>query len=232
MNNLTMLGTFIAGIVTFLSPCIVPLMPIYISYLTGNSLDDVDENPKEMRKTILIHSIAFLFGLMIVFSLLGLTATAIGRFLYLNARVFRQISGMVIITFGLYHTGLIKINFLNKERKMRFKVRKPKLINSTLMGMAFSFGWTPCIGPVIGAILLLAANSETLWSGVWLLVVYSIGFSIPFIITALFLNEILKRFDKASKYVNIIKVITGLIIIIVGGLIMFNYLDRIVSLFY
>jgi cytochrome c-type biogenesis protein len=227
-----MLGTFIAGIVTFLSPCIVPLMPIYISYLTGNSLDDVDENPKEMRKTILIHSIAFLFGLMIVFSLLGLTATAIGRFLYLNAGVFRQISGMVIIVFGLYHTGLIKINFLNKERKMRFKVRKPKLINSTLMGMAFSFGWTPCIGPVIGAILLLAANSETLWSGVWLLIIYSIGFSIPFIITALFLNEILKRFDKASKHVKVIKMITGLIIIIVGGLIMFNYLDRIASLFY
>lgn len=231
MDNLTIVGVFIAGIVTFLSPCIVPLMPIYISYLTGSSLDEVDENPKAMRKTILIHSIAFLFGLMIVFSLLGLTATALGRFLYLNAKVFRQVSGLIIIIFGLYHTGLIKINFLNKERKMRFKVRKPKLINSTLMGMAFSFGWTPCIGPVIGSILLLAASAETLWSGVWLLIIYSIGFSIPFIITALFLTEILKRFDKASKHVKTVKIITGIIIIIVGLLIMFNYLDRITYLF-
>jgi len=232
MNNLTLYGTFIAGVVTFLSPCIVPLMPIYISYLTGNSLDDVDEHPEEMRKTILIHSIAFLFGLMVVFSLLGLTATAIGRFLYINAKLFRQLSGGIIIIFGLYHAGILKINFLNRERKVRFKARKPKLINSVLMGMAFSFGWTPCIGPVIGAILLLAANAETLWSGVWLLMVYSIGFSIPFIITALFLNEILKRFDKASKHVKVIKMITGLIIIVVGILIMFNYLDRITSLFY
>lgn len=232
MSNLTLIGTFIAGVVTFFSPCIVPLMPIYLSYLTGNSFDEADTDPRELRKIILVQSSGFLIGLMVVFSLLGLTATALGRFLYINAGIFRQISGVIIVILGLYHGGFIKINFLNRERKVRLKARQPKFANSVLMGMAFSFGWTPCIGPVIGSILVLAANSATIWSGVWLLVVYAIGFSVPFLITALFLNEILKRFDMASKYAKVVKIITGVIIIMVGVLIFFNYLDRITTLFY
>lgn len=232
MYDLTIYGTFIAGVISFFSPCIVPLMPIYISYLTGNAIDEETAQPKEMRRQILVHSIAFLFGLMVVFSLLGLTATALGRFLYTHARLFRQVSGMVIVLFGLYHAGILKINFLNREHKVRFKAGKPRIMNSLFMGMAFSFGWTPCIGPVLGAVLMLAANAQTLWNGVWLLIVYAIGFSIPFLVTALFLNEILKRFEKAAKHAKLIKMITGLIIVSVGIMITFNYLDRIIALFY
>jgi len=227
-TELSLAAVFLAGTASFLSPCVVPLMPVYLSYLTGSSLEDLEQDTRKLRKVILLQSAGFLLGLLIVFSLLGLTATALGRFLVLNSRVFKEISGLVLILFGLFHGGFLRIPWLNRERKFRITSRKPKFINSVLIGMVFSFGWTPCIGTVLGAILVVAANSVTFGEGIGLLVVYSLGFSIPFLITALFLSEILKKFENNSGFFVIIKKVTGILIILTGVLILTNWLDRLV----
>ncbi len=201
-------------------------MPVYLSYLTGSSLEDLEQDSKKLRKTVLIQSAGFLLGLLIVFSLLGLTATAIGQFLALNSLLFKRISGGVLIVFGLFHGGFIKIPWMNRERKFRIRAGKPRFVNSVLIGMVFSFGWTPCIGTVLGSILIVAANTLTLTDGIRLLLIYSLGFSIPFLITALFLSEILKKLEKNIGFFDIIKKATGILIVAAGVLILTNWLDR------
>lgn len=227
-NELSLIAVFLAGAASFLSPCVVPLMPVYLSYLTGSSLDELETDTKALRKTVLIQSLGFLTGLMVVFSLLGLTATALGQFLALNAQMFRQLSGGILIVFGLFHGGFIKIPWLSRERKFRVRAGKPRFLNSVLIGMVFSFGWTPCIGTVLASILVVAANSLTLTTGLQLLVVYSLGFSIPFLITAVFLSELLKKFESSGRFFDIIKKATGALICLAGLLILTNWLDRLV----
>lgn len=227
-TELSYIAVFLAGAASFLSPCVVPLMPVYLSYLTGGSLEDLEQDPGKLRKTVLIQSAGFLLGLLAVFSLLGLTATALGQFLTLNARLFKQVSGVVLILFGLFHGGFIRIPWLNRERKFKVKAGKPRFLNSVLIGMVFSFGWTPCIGTVLGAILVVAASSVTLGQGIALLMIYSLGFSIPFLVTALFLSRILEKFEKNSGFFVIIKKVTGVLIMLTGVLILTNWLDRLV----
>lgn len=225
-TELSFIAVFLAGAASFLSPCVVPLMPLYLSYLTGSSLEDLEQDSNKLRRTVLIQSVGFLLGLLIVFSLLGLTATAIGQYLAINSLMFKRISGAVLIVFGLFHGGFIKIPWMNRERKFRLRAGKPRFVNSVLIGMVFSFGWTPCIGTVLGSILIVAANTLTLTDGIRLLIIYSLGFSIPFLITALFLSEILKKLEKNVGFFDIIKKATGVLIVATGILIMTNWLDR------
>lgn len=217
------------GIASFLSPCILPLMPIYLTYLTGDSLEEIETG--KVKKSILINSIGFLLGLSLVFTVLGATATAFGRFLYFNNNIIRKIGGIVVIVFGIHHIGIINLNFLNMDRRFKFNSKKPKFINSILLGMAFSFGWTPCIGPIIGSVLMMAASLETYGKGIYLLIIYSIGFSIPFLITALFLNLVLQKITNLDKYLKIIKVVSGILLIIMGILVYTNNLNAISSIF-
>lgn len=230
-TELSMAAVFLAGTASFLSPCVVPLMPVYLSYLTGNSLEELEQDRAKLRKTVLIQSAGFLLGLMAVFGLLGLTATAIGQYLAMNALMLKRFSGGVLIIFGLFHGGFIEIPWLSRERKFRIKAGKPRFLNSVVIGMIFSFGWTPCIGTVLASILVVAANSVTVGSGLQLLVVYSLGFSVPFIITALFLTEILKKLENGSRFFDIIKKATGILIALTGVLILSNWLDRLLAWF-
>ncbi len=230
-NELSLIAVFLAGVASFLSPCVVPLMPVYLSYLTGSSLEELEADRGALRKTVLVQSLGFLLGLMVVFTLLGLTATALGQFLALNARVFRQASGLMLILFGLFHGGFLKSSWLNRERKFRLRAGKPRFLNSVLVGMVFSFGWTPCIGTVLAAILVVAANSLTLFSGIGLLAVYSLGFSVPFILSALFLTEVLKKMENSGRFFDILKKITGLLIALTGVLIFTNWVDRLLGFF-
>lgn len=228
-NNISTIVVFLQGIASFLSPCILPLMPIYLTYLTGDSLEEIEAG--KVRKSILINSIGFLLGLSLVFTVLGATATAFGRFLYFNNNIIRKIGGIVVVVFGIHHIGIINLDFLNMERRFNFNAKKPKFINSVLLGMAFSFGWTPCIGPILGSVLMMAASLETYGKGIYLLVIYSIGFSIPFLITALFLNLVLQRITNLDKYLKIIKVVSGILLIIMGILVYTNNLNAISSIF-
>ncbi len=229
-SNISTFIVFLEGVASFLSPCVFPLMPIYLSYITGGSLDEIEGNNRGIRGLIIINSIGFLLGLTIVFTLLGATATTIGKFLYINNNIIRKIGGIFIIIFGLYHIGLLKLEFLGAERRFAFKDSTPKFINSVILGMAFSFGWTPCIGPILGSVLMMAANLETYGEGIYLLAIYSLGFSIPFFITAVFLDMVLNKID-IERHLNKIKIISGVLLIITGILVYTNQLYKIINIF-
>jgi len=228
-NNISTIVILLQGMASFLSPCIMPLMPIYLSYLTGGSLEEIEAGGR--RKTVLINSIGFLLGLSLVFIILGFTATALGRFLYFNNNIIRKIGGIIIIVFGIHHIGIINLSFLNMERKFNFNAKTPKFINAVILGMAFSFGWTPCIGPILSSVLMMAARSETYTKAIYLLVIYSIGFSIPFLVTALSLDVILKKITNLDKYLKIIKVASGILLVIMGILVYTNNLNTLSSIF-
>lgn len=228
-NNISSIVVFLQGMASFLSPCILPLMPIYLSYLTGGSLEEIEGGAK--KKSILINSIGFLLGLSLVFTMLGATATALGKFLYFNSNIIRKFGGLIIIVFGIHHIGIINLNFLNRERRFRVKAKAPKFINSVILGMAFSFGWTPCISVFLSSVLMMAASLETYVKGMYLLMIYSLGFSVPFLITALFLNLVLQRITNLDKYLKIIKVVSGILLIIMGILVYTNKINVISSIF-
>jgi len=228
-NNISSIVVFLQGMASFLSPCILPLMPIYLSYLTGGSLEEIEAGHK--RGSVLINSIGFLLGLSLVFTMLGATATALGKFLYSNNNIIRQIGGIIIVVFGIHHIGIINLSFLNMERRFNFKAKTPKFINSVILGMAFSFGWTPCIGTILGSVLMMAASLEVYTKGIYLLIIYSLGFSVPFLITALFLNIILQRITNLDKYLKIIKVVSGILLIIMGILVYTNRINILSSIF-
>ena len=227
MNDVTFSVAFFAGITSFFSPCILPLIPAYIAYMAGVSVDD---NTKKGRFLILTRTAGFIIGFTIVFVILGAAASALGTFIAKNLKTFRFLSGIVIVFFGLKMLGVIKLDMF----KFASKVKTPKtkgFLGSILMGMALSVGWTPCIGAVLGSILFLAAGQSTFAYGILLLLVYSLGFAVPFIIVSLILGKFDKnilKFEKASFYIT---KVGGVIIIILGVLIMFNKLTMLNNLF-
>lgn len=227
MNDVTFSVAFLAGITSFFSPCILPLIPAYIAYMAGVSIDD---NTKKGRFLILTRTAGFIIGFTIIFVILGVAASALGTFISKNLIAFRFISGIIIVFFGLKMLGVIKLNMF----KFASKVKTPKakgFFSSVLMGMALSIGWTPCIGAVLGSILFVAAGQSTFTQGILLLLVYSLGFAVPFIIVSLILEKFDKnilKFEKVSFYIT---KIGGVIIIILGILIMFNKLTMLNNLF-
>lgn len=220
-TDLSLLIVFLQGMASFLSPCVLPLIPAYLTYLTGQSAEAMLHDSKA-QWTLIWNGIAFVAGFTIVFILLGATATEIGKFLLKNNELFRQISGVVVIIFGLFHMGLVPISFLNYEKRLEFTGGKPGLFSSMLMGIGFSFGWTPCIGPVLSAVLILASRSSTVWSGVGLLAVYSLGLGIPFMVLSIFLKYLWKYIRGIYKYMKIIKIVSGAIMVVIGILIVTN----------
>jgi len=220
--NLSYFGVFLAGIVSFFSPCIVPLIPMYVGFLAGD-LSEEGHQPKRLY----LNALGFLSGLMLVFILMGAVATALGSFLLGMSTLLRQVSGIVIIVLGVFQLGLIKWNFLTKTRKMRVKVTKARFGTAFIMGMAFSFGWTPCVGPILATVLLYAANTQTLQTGIMMLVLYAIGFILPFIVSTLLLERAAKWFEGSGGWLKYMKWVSGIIMIFVGLMIYFNYLNKI-----
>ena len=219
MENASFGATFLAGILTFLSPCVLPFIPAYISYITGASFDELKEGEKEgIRKKTLVHSLLFVLGFSIVFITLGASATYIGKFLISYQKIITKIGGGLIIIFGLYLMGVFKLNFLNRERRLAFKLKKGTKIASILFGITFAFAWTPCVGPILGSVLVLAGTKDTLIQGVILLGVYSLGIAIPFILSAVLINSFLLYFSRVRKYLFVVKFICGALLMVVGFL--------------
>ncbi len=214
--ELSYMMVFIEGILTFISPCILPMLPIYFVYLAGN----VAHDNAERKRKLVINAIAFVLGFTIVFTLLGASATAIGNLLEKFREQLEIISGIIIIIFGLNFIGLIKINIFNREKRFKLNTTDMGVFSSILLGMVFSFGWTPCAGPFLASVLLVASVSKTVGEGIILLIVYSMGLGIPFLLTAILFEKLEGIFQKLTKYQRIIKIISGFVLIIMGILIM------------
>ncbi len=208
---------FAAGIVSFLSPCVLPLVPGYVSMLSGATIEELKAGgDSALTARIFRNSLAFVVGFSLVFILLGASATTVGRFLVAQKSLFNLIAGIVIIIFGLHLTGLLKIPFLYREARMNTGAPRRGLPGSFLLGFAFAFGWTPCIGPILTGILALAATRDTIAQGMFLLAVYSAGLAIPFLLTGLGLSQFLKFYGGFRKHLQAVEVASGVLLIAIG----------------
>jgi cytochrome c-type biogenesis protein len=217
-QQVSLLAAFVAGLVSFVSPCVLPLVPSYITFITGLSFDELtatEQGPRVRRLTI-IHSLGFILGFSMVFIALGATATATGQFLRTHQDTLRIVGGILIVFFGIYLTGLIKIRFLNREQKFRLSGKPLGVFGSILVGITFAAGWTPCIGPILASILLYASTAQTVGTGILLLSVYSLGLGIPFLIASLGMNSFLAASKGLRRQLRTIEVVSGVILIIFG----------------
>src|SRR5487761_442143 len=214
---------FLAGVVSFLSPCVLPLIPGYISMLSGVSMEELKgSGDAALVQRIIRNSFAFVIGFSIVFISLGASATFVGNFLLSKRTVFNIIAGLIIIIFGLHLTGLIKIPFLYRDARIHTGAPRRGLLGAFVLGFAFAFGWTPCIGPILAGILALAATRQTVFQGMFLLAIYSAGLAIPFLATSLGLSQFLKFYGRFRKHLHAVEVASGVLLIVIGALIALN----------
>jgi len=230
MPDISLYMAFAAGLISFLSPCVLPLVPGYISFLSGVSLAEIKANGGSTsvsggkKRTVLLNSVFFVAGFSIIFILLGASATWIGNFLTSKISLLSKIAGLVIIFFGVYKIGLIRVKFFYKEARFQIANKKFGYAGALLIGAAFAFGWTPCIGPILAGILAYAGTLGKVNQGVFLLLMYSLGLGIPFLLTALGVNQFSKFFNRIKKYMTILEVTSGVIMVIFGILIFSNKL--------
>jgi len=227
-QEVTYIGAFAAGLLSFLSPCVLPLIPSYITYITGISFADLQaEHPSHIiRQKSIFHSLCFICGFTAVFVLLGASATFIGSFLNDNAFIIRRVGGILLVLLGVHVTGLVPLKFLLGEKRVSIKHKPAGYAGSFLVGIAFAAGWTPCIGPILAAILAVAATEERVYQGILLLLVYSLGLGVPFFLSALAMHQFLTVFNRFKKYIRIFEIITGVFLVMVGVLIYTNWLSR------
>jgi cytochrome c-type biogenesis protein len=204
----------VAGVLSFLSPCILPLVPAYLSFVTGMSLEDLEQGSD--RRRTLTYALLFVGGFSLIFILLGASASFLGQFFRYYDVWIARIGGVVIIILGLHLTGLLRIAPLLRERRIHVSDKPVGFLGAVGVGMAFGAGWTPCIGPVLGAILTLAVVQETFWAGVGLLSVYSVGLAVPFLLTALAVDRFLAAFQRFRRFLPIIQVASGVLLILLG----------------
>lgn len=224
MTDVSLPIAFGAGILSFFSPCILPMVPAYIMYITGVTME---EDINNRRMVALSRTLGFIVGFSLVFMIMGTSASFIGKLFIKNKKIIGKFSGMVMIILGLNMLGVFNFSGLNKEKRLKLPEQNNNWFSSLFIGMAFAAGWTPCFGPVLGTILLYAGKSSTLSNGILLLLVYSIGMGIPFIVTALFMNEFNRFMLKNDRYFKYIPRISGILIIIFGLLVFF---DRVIDI--
>lgn len=224
MEQIPIALAFIAGILSFLSPCVLPLVPGYISFLSGLSLEELRQGTKrrEILKKTALTSLLFVLGFSVVFVSLGATASFIGRFLSAYQKIFTKIAGIFIIVLGLHLMGILKIGWLDYEKRLNIKRFSPGLLGAFLIGLAFAFGWTPCIGPILAGILTLAASQKTVVKGMFLLGVYSLGLGIPFVITGFGVGTFMHVFQRYRRFIKWGQIFAGVLLIVIGVLIFFN----------
>lgn len=220
MNNISLILAFSAGLLSFLSPCVLPLVPAYISYITGTSINDLKS--KKSNLYVLYKSIGFIIGFSIIFIIMGASITSIGKAFIKNQSIFRRASGILIFIFGLHTTGIIKIKLFYREKRFLSFKNTSGAFSSVLMGMAFAAGWTPCVGPILSSILVYASSMETISRGITLLVFYSLGLAVPFILTALAIENLSSKMSRLGKYLNIISIVSGILMLLMGILIFTN----------
>lgn len=220
---------FLGGLLSFASPCVLPLVPSYVSFVTGVSFEKLtdESGDQELRRVILLNSLMFILGFSTVFVvILGSTAQLFGSLFMQYQDIVRKIGGAAIMLLGIHITGIINLKLLQREKRLHFFREKPAgLLGSFLVGTGFAAGWTPCIGPILSAIFAVAATSASAWSGVSLFIAYSAGLAIPFFLTSLGINTFLRHFNRLKRHMRAVSVVTGIFLIITGLLIFTNSLS-------
>jgi cytochrome c-type biogenesis protein len=213
---------FAAGLLSFLSPCVLPLVPSYVGFLTGMTLPELSDR----RRVAAVHALLFVLGFSLVFVLLGASATALGGALKYYQTWIARIGGVLVILFGLVCLGLVRVGALEQERRLQFQHKPVGYLGSALVGMAFGAGWTPCIGPVLGAILSLAATSDSVSRGMLLLGVYSAGLAVPFLLAAVAVESFLGWFQRFRRFLPWVMRVSGILLVLVGVLMVTGQFTR------
>lgn len=218
-------AAFLAGVLSFFSPCILPLIPAYFTFITGLSIDELTadgtaEGAKETRRKVIISTLVYVSGFSFVFILMGASASFFGTLVNDYVWVVRYLGGSIIIVFSLHLLGIINIKRLNFEKKFHVKEKPLHLMGVFVIGMAFGAGWSPCIGPILGSILIVASNQDTVYNGMLLLALYSLGIAIPFMLISIFITRMMETIKKATKFITYINKATGVLLFVVGILLL------------
>jgi len=229
--NISFMIAFSAGFLSFISPCVLPLVPSYVSYITGLSLDDLSSSTdvRRVREIAIKNSLLFIMGFSTIFMLLGASTTYVGQFFLSNQKIIQQIGGILIIFFGLYIMGLFKFAILARDARFHFKSRPAGYLGSYLIGVAFGAGWTPCVGPILGSILIYASTSGSVLTGISLLGVYSLGLGLPLLLASIGIQSFLIYFKRMARYMEWISRVSGAFLVVVGALIFTNSLTYLTS---
>ena len=221
-QDVSVLIAFSAGLLSFVSPCVLPLVPSYITYITGVSFKDLSEGGSKgkMRWLTISHSLLFIMGFSLIFVLMGASASYLGQVLVQYQSWIMKVGGVLIIILGIHFTGWITIPFLQMERRFELKQKPLGYLGSFLVGVVFAAGWTPCVGPILSTILLYASTAKSFTTGIVLLAAYSMGLGLPFFAASLALNTFLSAFDKIKRYLRVITVASGVFLIVIGILLL------------
>ncbi len=231
MTDIGYITAFLGGVLSFLSPCVLPLIPSYVSFITGISFDDLKKIDKaKIRKLTLINSTAFVMGFSTVFILLGVFSAYVGRFLSFYYDYIRVFGGIIVILLGLYVMGVLKLDFLASDKRVHLQSKPKGHFGSYIVGLTFGAGWTPCIGPILGSILMIASTTGSALQGFYLLLAYSLGLAIPFLATSLAINSFLSHFTAIQKYMKIIMFISGLLLIGFGVILLTDNVPFLLSI--
>jgi cytochrome c-type biogenesis protein len=232
-SSVSLAAAFLAGLVSFISPCVLPIVPGYLSFISGVNVARFREGgaPRDLVRRVVLTSLVFVLGFSTVFIALGAAATYIGSLLQEFKRVLGMVGGIVIIILGLHTAGIFKIQWLLSEKRANVQTRPLGLVGAYVVGLAFAFGWTPCIGPILGAILLYASQQETVGQGVVLLTAYSAGLGIPFLLSALAVNWFFKAFSRLRGSMRTVEMVSGALLVGVGLLLVTDRLTVIAQYF-
>lgn len=230
MEQVTYLAALTAGVLSFISPCVLPLVPPYISYMTGISVDQLRQGEAAhtggVERLAFIHSLSFVLGFALVFMALGASATAAGRVLLEYIDLLAKVGGVLVVIMGLHYMGVFRIGLLNMEAHFTVGAKRRGPLGSFLMGLSFAFGWTPCVGPILAAILAVAGTQETITEGVLLLGIYSAGLGLPFLIAGVAINTFFGFFARIRRHLHRVEQLSGLLLVGVGVLIFLGDLSR------
>jgi cytochrome c-type biogenesis protein len=216
------IAAFVAGLVSFLSPCVLPLVPGYVSLISGAGVEELKSQESDLLRKVMLNSIGFILGFSIVFIALGAISTQVGQLMARYKSVLAQVAGVVIILFGLHLTGIFKIKALYTDARLHSIKGGSTWGGAFLIGFAFAFGWTPCVGPILAVILGIAAVQDSVFKGILLLAVYSLGLAVPFLMTALLMGRFMKFYSGFRRHMHAVEVASGALLIVLGALLVFG----------
>ena len=232
MTEISYFYVVLAGLLSFLSPCVLPIVPGYLCFLAGTSLDKIASGEDASKeRNVFYFALSFVFGFSTVFILLGASATLLSGLIYEYLDILRIVGGIIIIIFGIHFMQIVQLPFLNRDTRYQIESYRPGIVGSYVIGLSFAFGWTPCIGPILGSVLSIAASSETVTYGIVLLMLYSAGLGIPFLLAAYAINGFMRFLTKIRNYIRVIEIFTGVLLVIFGILILTNRIQELAFFF-